>query len=91
MKPKETNIGQIQELLSLRIYLEVKEANLRILVISDICIKGKTGWIQVPDAGWRTLWAEMENGWERAWVKVFIMMMINISMMDLQLVNNFPL
>lgn len=52
MKPKETNIGQIQELHSLRIYLEVKEADLAILVTSDICIKGKT-WIQVPDAGSR--------------------------------------
>lgn len=36
MKPKETNVGQIPKLHSLRIYSEVKEANLGILVISDI-------------------------------------------------------
>lgn len=41
MKPNEINIGQIQKLHSLRIYLEVKEDDLGILVISDIPIKGK--------------------------------------------------
>ena len=36
MKPKETGIGQIQKLHSLRVYLEVKEANVWILIIGGI-------------------------------------------------------
>lgn len=36
MKPKETNIDQIQKLHPFRIYLQVKEANLGTLIINDI-------------------------------------------------------
>ena len=36
MKPKETDIGLIQKLHSLRVYLEVKEANVWNLIISGI-------------------------------------------------------
>lgn len=35
MKPKETDIGQIQKLHSLRDYLEVKEANVWILIVTN--------------------------------------------------------
>ena len=69
MKPKETDIGLIQKLHSLRVYLEVKEANVWNLIISGIWIRGKAWWIKIPDACWKAL---MENSIERAWEKVSI-------------------
>ena len=69
MKPKETDIGQIQKLHSLRDYLEVKEANVWMLTTGGIWIRGKARWIKIPDAWWKAL---MENTTERAREKVCI-------------------